>query len=135
MYHLKLCKALSYTGVVRATKEEPDVFVEDKAIADKAVASGYFKLLVEKEAQEDIISAANEDEEGESQEATETDAIAASEDGVDYEALSKKTKAELLAYANANGIDVSKCNNKADILEAISVANGGSPTMIDLQEV
>lgn len=44
-YHLKLCKGLSYCGVVTATKQSPDVFVEDRATADAAVASGYFKLL------------------------------------------------------------------------------------------
>lgn len=45
MYHLRLIKALSYTGVVEATKQRPDVYVEDKAIADAAVATGYFKLI------------------------------------------------------------------------------------------
>lgn len=44
MYHLKLIKALSYSGIVTATQKRPDVFTEDKAIADKAVATGYFKL-------------------------------------------------------------------------------------------
>ena len=34
-YHLKLVKALSYYGPVKATKEHPDVFVEDEAIADR----------------------------------------------------------------------------------------------------
>ena len=38
-YHLKLVKALSYYGPVKATKEHPDVFVEDEAIAQAAVAS------------------------------------------------------------------------------------------------
>lgn len=44
MYHLRLIKALSYSGIVEATKQKPDVFVEDKAIADKAIATGYFQL-------------------------------------------------------------------------------------------
>jgi len=44
-YHLKLSKALSYHGVVEATKRQPDVFVENKATADKAVATGYFVLV------------------------------------------------------------------------------------------
>lgn len=44
-YHLKLKKALSYCGAVTATKQAPDVFVEDRATADAAVASGYFELL------------------------------------------------------------------------------------------
>ena len=45
MYHIRLCKGLSYCGVVSATRKEPDVFVEDKATADVAVASGYFRLM------------------------------------------------------------------------------------------
>ena len=45
MYHLKLIKALSYSGIVRATREKPDVYVEDIETANKAVATGYFKLL------------------------------------------------------------------------------------------
>ena len=45
MYHIRLCKGLSYIGVVKATRKEPDVFVQDKATADAAVASGYFELL------------------------------------------------------------------------------------------
>lgn len=45
MYHLKLVKALSFTGIVTATKKNPDVFVEDRATADAAVATGYFKLV------------------------------------------------------------------------------------------
>ena len=49
MYHLKLVKALSFTGIVTATKKNPDVFVEDKATADAAVATGYFKLIEEAE--------------------------------------------------------------------------------------
>lgn len=116
MYHLRLCKALSYTGVVSATKEKPDVFTEDKAIADKAVASGYF-LLVETAEAEDTENAGEQ-----------------AENEVDYEGLSDMTKAELTAYAKEHGISLEGCSTKADILAAISVANGGSPTMIELQK-
>lgn len=169
MYHLRLCKALSYTGVVSATKQQPDVFVEDKATADKAVATGYFQLVNDPErgAQEEKghldkgqfeewdMDALKElagdmglDTSGFKDKQDYIDAICAEEVGycpepaeeeqepaVDYEALSKKTKAELTAYANANGIDVSKCNTKAEILGEISAAHGGSRTMMDLQEV
>jgi hypothetical protein len=44
-YHLKLQKGLSYCGVVSATKQKPDVFTEDGAVADAAVATGYFVLV------------------------------------------------------------------------------------------
>jgi hypothetical protein len=49
MYHIRLIKGLSYTGAVKATKKEPDVFVEDKATAETAVASGYFTMVGEEE--------------------------------------------------------------------------------------
>ncbi|MEG1564835.1 MAG: hypothetical protein RR365_14100 [Bacteroides sp.] len=41
-YHIKLIKALSYSGAVEATAAHPDVFLEDEATAQAAVASGYF---------------------------------------------------------------------------------------------
>ena len=42
MYHLRLIKALSYDGAVSATREHPDTYTEVEAIAQEAVASGYF---------------------------------------------------------------------------------------------
>lgn len=48
MYHIRLAKALSYFGIVSATKKNPDVFVEDKATADAAVATGYFVHVEER---------------------------------------------------------------------------------------
>ena len=45
-YHLKLVKALSYYGLVEATREHPDVYVEDEATAKAALASGYFLSLI-----------------------------------------------------------------------------------------
>ena len=45
MYHLKLKKALSYTGIVSATKKKPDVFVKQEKIAKAAIATGYFELI------------------------------------------------------------------------------------------
>lgn len=115
MYHLRLCKALSYTGIVSATKKEPDVYTEDKAVAEKAVASGYFELVGDSGEPE---AAGGQEEENE----------------VDYEGLSGMTKAELTAYAAERGISLEGCTTKADMLEAISIAHGGSPTMIDLQK-
>lgn len=49
MYRVRLIKARSYTGVIKATQERPDVLVEDKVTADAAVATGYFKLIGEVE--------------------------------------------------------------------------------------
>ena len=45
MYHLRLKKALSYNGVVSATRKNPDVYTEYEATAKAAVASGYFDLV------------------------------------------------------------------------------------------
>lgn len=44
-YHLRLKNAMSYTGVVNATREEPDVFTADEAIKAAALRSGYFDLV------------------------------------------------------------------------------------------
>ena len=51
----------------------------------------------------------------------------------DYDALSKMSKADLTVYAKEREIDIGKCKTKSDILTAISMAYGGSPTIIDLQ--
>lgn len=45
MFHLRLIKARSYTGVVKATAEHPDVYTDDKQTADYAVSTGYFSLV------------------------------------------------------------------------------------------
>lgn len=45
LYHIKLKKAMSYTGIVNATREEPNVYTHDKDIATAAVRSGYFDLI------------------------------------------------------------------------------------------
>lgn len=136
MYHLKLIKSLSYTGVVTATKKNPDVFVEDKAIADTAVATGYFKLL------------------GEAEKAPET--AAATEGHLDEAELAEMKFDDLKRLAVDMGVDTKGLKSKADYAKAIAVVpvtpgpteddleadgegnevdyGGGSPTMVDLQE-
>ena len=55
MFHLRLCRGLSYLGIVRATKAEPDVYVqeEEKANAKKLHAvkmlEKYYIYLSEEE--------------------------------------------------------------------------------------
>lgn len=124
MYRLRLIKALSYDGIISATAKHPDVYTEDKAIANAAVASGYF-IIVEQPEEAQETPPAIPDETGEG---------GGENEAPDYEALSKQTKAELTEYAQAHGISLDGCKTKADILEAISVANGGSYTMMELQE-
>lgn len=114
MAKVRLIKARSYSGLIRATAKQPIVDVSDED-AQALVATGYFGFYAAAE-NEDV----TENEDGESV--------------PDYEALSEMTKAELVSYAENNGIDIEGCKTKADILEAISVANGGSYTMMELQE-
>ena len=45
MARLKLIMGLSYTGEVKATRENPYVEVETEAEADNLVASGYFERV------------------------------------------------------------------------------------------
>ncbi len=116
MYHLRLKKALSYRGVVSATKDAPDVFVDDKAAAEAALSSGYF----------DLIKAPDDKKEPESKQ-TEGNAV-------DYEKLGNLTKAELIKFAEENEIDIKDCKTKGDILEEISAFYGGSYTMMELQK-
>lgn len=124
MYHLRLCKALSYTGVVSATREEPDVFTKDKAIADKAVASGYFELVNEDEEQPNTVKG-----------------------HLDKAQLEDMKMDDLRSLAEDMGIDTSGFKKKAELVEAIAAEEveapaedenevdygEGSPTMIELQ--
>lgn len=112
MIKLKLIQAKSYYGIVKASEKEPYVFVKTESEAEKVLATGYFERCTEDDT-------AEEDE----------------EDTPDYAELAKMTKAELLEYAKVNGISTEKCKTKADVLKVISVAFGGSPTMIELQEI
>lgn len=132
MYHLRLIKSLSYTGVVTATQRKPDVFVEDKATADKAVATGYFKLLESKEAAAQPAPAQTAH--------------------LDTAQLEEMKVDDLKKLATDMGIDTTGFKRKADYVEAIAAVEvtpgpetneegenevdygEGSPTMIDLQE-
>lgn len=129
MYHLKLMKALSFTGIVTATKKNPDVFLEDKATADAAVATGYFKLIEEAE---------EPTEGGEDKEP--------GEGGVDKEPgkkLEEMTVPELETFAAYKGISLKGISKKADIIAKLKAELGaaetenevdyGSPTMTELQ--
>lgn len=125
-YHLKLSKALSYCGVVTATHQHPDVIVEDKATADAAVATGYFKLLA----------------------AEETPAQTAHLDPAQLEEMKVDDLKQLAADMR---VDTTGFKKKADYVAAIAAAEvipgpetdeegneadygEGSPTMVELQE-
>ncbi len=119
-YHLKLIKALSYCGVVKATKKNPDVFVEDKATADEAVATGYFKLVEGEEAPEPP------------------------KDPEPGKTLDEMTVPELETYAAYKGVSLKGISRKQDIIAKLKEELGdeetegevdyGSPTMTELQD-
>lgn len=119
-YHLKLAKGLSYCGVVKATKKNPDVFVEDKATADAAVATGYFKLIEGEEAPEPP---------------------KAPEPG---KTLDEMTVTELETYAAYHNVSLKGVRGKENIIAKLKEELGaeetegevdyGSPTMQELQE-
>lgn len=121
MYHLKLVKGLSYTGVVTATKQHPDVFVEDEATVKAAVASGYFKLI---EGEEETTDGGEEKEPGKT--------------------LEEMTVPELETYAVYKGVSLKGISKKADIIAKLKEELGkqetenevdyGSPTITELQE-
>lgn len=122
MYHLKLVKALSYCGVVKATRQHPDVFVEDKAVAAAAVATGYFRLIEDGEEQPD---------DGEEKEPGKR--------------LEEMTVPELETFAAYKGVSLKGINRKADIIARLKeelgteeTENGAgyscSPTMTELQD-
>ena len=100
MYHLKLIKALSYLGVVKATKDKPDVYTDDEATANAAVASGYFKLVEDTEADN---SSENTVHFGKSQ-------------------LEDMKIDDLKGLAADIGIDTTGFKKKSDYVEAISAA-------------
>lgn len=119
-YHLKLAKGLSYCGVVKATKKNPDVFVEDKATADAAVATGYFKLIEGEEAPEPP---------------------KAPEPG---KTLDEMTVTELETYAAYHNVSLKGVRGKENIIAKLKEELGaeetegevdyGSPTIQELQE-
>lgn len=99
MYHVKLIKALSYTGIINATQEKPDVFVEDKAIADKAIATGYFALIGEVEQPAPV--------------APRSDSIKLEDMKID----------DLRKLAESKGIDTAGFKKKSDYVEAITAGD------------
>lgn len=119
MFHLRLCKGLSYFGIVRATKAEPDVFVQEEEKAKALVTTGYFERV------------SNEAEFSQPQPVTgeqenPTDDLFEEGTGEDEQQgdpelmeLQKKNKAELIAYAGQNGIDITGCKTKDDIYQKI----------------
>ena len=97
MYTVKLIKGLSCrVGTVRATKAQPICTVEDKAAADAAVASGYFKWMLEP------VRTVSED--------------------ITEKPIAKMTIEECKAFAEAHNIDISGLSKVAELREKIATA-------------
>ncbi len=163
MYHLRLRMGLSYcnaNSTIKATRQKPDIYIEDKATADAAVASGFFTLIGEEDTPAfpppgevvshldrkqletwtvpDLKKLAGDmgvDIKGLKDKAAIIAAIAAVEvsaPAFDAEKLAAMSDAELEALVKEKGIDLTGYQTREDALEAISVALGGSYTMLDL---
>lgn len=120
MYHLRLKKALSYSGIVSATREHPDIYIEDSAIAVAAEATGYFEFI--------------------------SDAVPSIPASPEPQGklLTEMTTAELQTFASYKNISTKGLNKKIDIITKLRAElpdeetrgniTYGSPTMAELQE-
>lgn len=126
LYHIKLKKAMSYTGIVNATMEEPNVYTRDKDIATAAVRSGYFDLIdvEEDEAKADsaLLTAAGEE--------AEEGSIPAHFDKGYLDSLSIT---DLKKLAGDLGVDVTKGMKKDDLVAAITAETVTVPAADDAQ--
>lgn len=126
LYHIKLKKAMSYTGIVNATREEPNVYTRDKDIATAAVRSGYFDLIdvEEDEAKADsaLLTAAGEE--------AEEGSIPAHFDKGYLDSLSIT---DLKKLAGDLGVDVTKGMKKDGLVAAITAETVTVPAADDAQ--
>lgn len=126
LYHIKLKKAMSYTGIVNATREDPNVYTRDKDIATAAVRSGYFDLIEveEDEAKDDSVPLIAAGEE------TEDSSIPAHFDK-DY--LDSLSITDLKKLAGDLGVAVTKGMKKDDLVAAITAETVTVPAADDAQ--
>lgn len=128
-YHLRLKNAMSYTGVVNATREEPDVFTADEAIKAAALRSGYFDL-VDVLAEQDTAAPADADTipltpAGEQ---ADDDSTPATLDRAYLESLSF---AELKRLANDMDVPVTKTTKKAELIDTLAAETVTVPAEAD----
>lgn len=100
MFHLRLIKARSYTGIVKATAENPDVYTDDKQTADYAVGTGYFSLVDTEE--------------------TSTTETPGTEQSLNNEAIEDMTVDELKKIAKEMGIAKTSSMKRNELIEAIT---------------
>ncbi len=155
-YRIMLAKGLSYTGFggkVKATRKNPVAIVESKDIADAAVASGFFKFVEEMD-EAPLLNGHLDPDQLEGMDIKELKALAA-QMGIDTKgmkakkdyitaitavespafdaaALAAMSDEKLAEFVKEHDIDLTGCQTREDALERISVALGGSYTMLDL---
>lgn len=118
MYRLKLIKALSYSGIVTATKSKPFVIVPEKEQAEYLVSTGYFELVEGEEGTAEK-TAENAEQKNSDELLFPDEEEAEKESPSVMVELQKKTKDELVAYAGMKGIDLTGCNKKDEIFQRI----------------
>ena len=128
-YHLRLKNAMSYTGVVNATREEPDVFTADEAIKAAALRSGYFDL-VDVLAEQDTAAPADADT------IPLTPAGEKTDDGstpatLDRAYLKSLSFAELKRLANDMDVPVTKTTKKAELIDTLAAETVTVPAEAD----
>lgn len=128
-YHLRLKNAMSYTGVVNATREEPDVFTADEAIKAAALRSGYFDL-VDVLAEQDTAAPADADT------IPLTPAGEQADDGstpatLDRACLESLSFAELKRLANDMDVPVTKTTKKAELIDTLAAETVTVPAEAD----
>lgn len=128
-YHLRLKNAMSYTGVVNATREEPDVFTADEAIKAAALRSGYFDL-VDVLAEQDTAAPADADT------IPLTPAGEQTDDGstpatLDRAYLERLSFAELKRLANDMDVPVTKTTKKAELIDTLAAETVTVPAEAD----
>lgn len=152
MYHLRLSKALSYTGYgLSATKKKPDVFTEDEGVAEALADTGYFQII---EGNGELHSFGQQSGNSENEDELVPDGIVT--DGGDGaggpvtdgepegKTLDEMSRVELETFATYNNVSVKGLTKKSDIVaklrevlgleETSGIIEYGSPTMTELQQ-
>ena len=125
MAKLKLGKAKSYLGGIKggtilATVKNPIVDVPEEDVK-RLLSTGYFT----------VVEGGNNADDGEADKDGENEG---GENLFDAEELAEMSIPELRGFAKEREINLEGLTRKADILEAISKALGGSQTMMDIQK-
>lgn len=146
MYKLKLIKALSYSGVVKASVEHPFVETDDQAIAEAAIATGYFELINKESLPEEVVEEISKVEDmtvSELEDEVDNDGDSDDEtEELEGKALEDMTVSELETFATYKEISLKGIKSKAEKIEKLCADLGispdtkvvyGSPTMVELE--